>query len=168
MLRITATFLLSGCFLWAGCRAASRFNGRLAELVAPPRARSSGGAYATTDTYLSPLEIAEPSVRVLAAVSPLPKEDAVLFVAPNQDAETELVYRVVASLSWPHEVGALHCGEGVRPSLLFESRGGRKVRWLLLYRLAPGQALTVTAEVGPHLKLIPVPEAKEWTSYCSQ
>jgi len=162
-------FVLSGCFVWAGCRAASHFDQRLMTLVTPPLARSSGGSYATTDTYLRPLAIAEPSARALAALSPLPKEDAILFVAPDQDAETELVYRVLATLSWPHEVGALHChAEGGRPFLLFKPREEKTVRWLLLYRLAPPEKSPVAAEIGPHLKLVPITEVKEWTSYCSQ
>jgi hypothetical protein len=170
LLKITAAiFLLSGCFVWAGCRAASQFDQRLMKLVTPPLARSAGGSYATTDTYLRPLAIAEPSARVLAALSPLPKKDAILFVAPDQDAETELVYRVLATLSWPHEVGALHCAaSGGRPFLLFKPREEKTVRWLLLYQLAPSDKLPVAAEIGPHLKLVPITEVKEWTSYCSQ
>ena len=171
--------LVFACLAWAGCRASSEINQRLAMLAAPPLARSSGGSYATTDTYLRTLEIASPSLRVLAAVSPLPKDDAILFVAPAPDlapaldhAETELTYRAVASLSWPHEVGALHCGlggaNGGQPTLLFQPRAAKTVRWLLLYRLAPSKQSIVKAEIGSHLKLIPIEEGKEWISYCSR
>ncbi|MEO6725031.1 MAG: hypothetical protein ABIP14_06985 [Blastocatellia bacterium] len=173
MLKVTAAMLLVfACLAWAGCRASSGLNQRLAKLAAPPLARSSGGSYATTDTYLRTLEIASPSLRVLDAVSPLPKEDAILFVAPAQNAETELTYRAVASLSWPHEIGALHCGlggvNGGQPTLLFTPRAEKKIRWLLLYRLAPSKQSIVKAEIGPHLKLIPIEEGKEWISYCSR
>ncbi|MDQ3009580.1 MAG: hypothetical protein M3X11_02600 [Acidobacteriota bacterium] len=168
----TAMLLVSACLAWTGCRASSALNERLAKLGAPPLARSSGGSYATTDTYLRMLEIASPSSRVLAAIAPLTKEDAILFVAPSQDAETELTYRAVASLSWPHEVGALHCGvggaNGDQPALLFQPRAEKTVRWLLLYRLAPSKQSIVKAEIGPHLKLIPIEEGKEWISYCSR
>lgn len=176
----TATLLVFVCLVWAGCRISSGLNQRLAKLAAPPLARSAGGSYSTTDTYLRTLEIAAPSQRVLAAISALPKEDAILFIAPNQDAETELMYRAIASLSWPHEVGALHCHQGRsdganhdQPALLFAPRADKKTRWLLLYQLPPSQPSTVVAEIGPHLKLIRVEEpsrneAGTWTSYCSQ
>ncbi len=163
LLKITATILLlSGCLSGMGCRTSSELKGRLAELTAPRLARSAGGGYATTDTYLRALEIASPSLRVIAAVSPLPKEDAILFVAPNQNAETELTYRAIASLSWPHEVGALHCGLGGvnsgQPTLLFKPRAGQKVRWLLFYQLTPPAQSAIAAEIGPHLKLIAIEE----------
>ena len=173
MLKFTAaTLLVFACLAWAGCRMSSGLNQRLA--------RSAGGSYATTDTYLRTLEIASPSQRVLTAISTLPAEDAILFVAPNQDAETELTYRATASLIWPHEVGAFHCNGGDssganqgKPTLLFTPRAEKKIRWLLLYRLLPSKPSTVVAEIGPHLKLIQIEdtstnEAEAWTSYCSQ
>lgn len=173
LLKITAAILLlSGCLFVASCRASSELKERLARLAAPPLARSSGGSHATTDSYLRSLEVAAPSQRVLAAIAPLPKEDTMIFVAPTRDAETELTYRVIASLSWPREVGALHCDAG-GGQLLFKPRAGKKVRWLLFYRLAPPKQSGVAAEIGPHLKLIPIEEASrkeegEWTSYCSR
>ncbi len=173
LLKITITILLlSGCLLGAGCRASSRFTERLANLAAPPLARSAGGSYATTDSYLRSLEVAEPSRRVLAAIASLPENDAILFITPTQESETELAYRTIASLSWPHEVGALHCGlsgvDGGQPALLFQPRAAKQIRWLLFYRLAPPKQSTVKVEIGPHLKLTPIEEGKEWTSYCSQ
>jgi hypothetical protein len=168
LLKVSAAILLlSSCLFGASCRASSDLKERLAGLLAPPLARSSGGRYATTDSYLRSMEIAEPSAQVLATIAPLPTEDAMIFIAPTQEAETELAYRVIASLSWPREVGALHCSAN-NGQLLFKPRAEKKVRWLLLYRLAPPKQSTVTAEIGPHLKLIQIEEAKEWSSYCSQ
>jgi len=176
LLKITTMILLlSGCLLGAGCRTSSRFTERLAILAVPPLARSAGGSQATTDSYLRSLEVAEPSRQVLDAIAALPKNDAILFIAPTQEPETELAYRTIASLSWPHEVGALHCGlgslsgaNGGQPALLFQPRAAKPIRWLLFYRLAPPKQSTVKAEIGPHLKLTPIEEGKEWTSYCSR
>ncbi|MEK7829895.1 MAG: hypothetical protein AAB401_02355 [Acidobacteriota bacterium] len=168
LLKSTAAgLLLIGCAGLLGCSAISRFNNRMAKLAAPQQlARSAGGSYATTDVYLRGLEIPNPSEKVLAAVSQLPKDDAILFVAAGHDAETELVYRSIASLSWPREVGALHCGQN--PELLFQPRAGKQIRWLMFYRIVPPAGLTPPTEIGPHLKLIPIEEAKEWISYCRQ
>jgi hypothetical protein len=168
LLKFTAaSLLLFESFAGAGCNAASRLNQRLSKLAAPQTlARSSGGSYATTDSYLSLLEIPEPSTQVLAAVSQLPREDAIIFIAPSREPDIELVYRVIATLSWPREVGALHCSES--PMLLFKPRAEKNVRWLLLFRIKPSQSSTVTAEIGPHLKLVSAGENAEWTSYCSR
>lgn len=162
-----ASLLLIEGLAGTGCSTASRLHQRLSKLAAPQTlARSSGGSHATTDSYLSLLEIPEASRQVLAALSPLPKGDAVMFIAPSREPEIELAYRVIATLSWPHEVGALHCGES--PALLFKPRAEKKVRWLLLFRIKPSQSSTVTAEIGPHLKLVAAGEDSEWTSYCSR
>lgn len=136
-----------------------------------PLARSSGGQYATTDTYLRSLEIPNASERVLAAVAHLPENDAMMFIAPSRTPEIELTYRVIASLSWPREVGALHCRLGdatvPKPELLFQPRKEKQVRWLFFYRISPPAGAKSVTEIGPHLKLVPIEEAKEWTSYYS-
>lgn len=168
LLKISAAvWLLLESFAGTGCNAASRITQRLSKLAAPQTlARSSGGGNATTDSYLSLLEIPEASKQVLAAVSQLPKEDAIIFIAPSREPEIELAYRVIATLSWPREVGALHCSES--PTLLFKPRAEKKVRWLLLFRVKPLPSSTVTAEIGPHLKLVAAGEDAEWISYCSR
>lgn len=167
---LAAGLLLIGCAGLFGCSALSRLNNRMVRLAAPQQlARSAGGSYATTDAYLRSLEIPNPSEKVLAAISQLPKDDAILFVAASREPETELVYRVIASLSWPREVGALHCGlSGEQPELLFQPRAGKKIRWLMFYRTAPPAGLNAPTEIGQHLKLIPIEETREWTFYCSQ
>jgi hypothetical protein len=162
-----ASWLLIESFAATGCSTASRLHQRLSKLAAPQTlARSSGGSNATTDSYLSLLETPEPSKHVLAAVSQLPKEDAIIFIAPGRDPEIELAYRVMATLSWPREVGALHCSES--HALLFKPRPEKKVRWLLLFRIKPSPRSTVKAEIGPHLKLVAAGEDSEWTTYCSR
>lgn len=165
-----ASLLLIGCIGLPGCSTISSINNRMTRLVAPQQlARSAGGNYATTDAYLHRLEIPNPSEKILAAISQLPKDDAVLFVAPPRQPEIELVYRSVASLSWPHEIGALHCGQ--YPELLFQPRAGKQIRWLMFYQTTPPadlERLKPPTEIGQHLKLIQIEEAKEWTSYCSQ
>lgn len=168
LLKFTAaSLLLLESFAGTGCNLSSRLNQRLSKLAAPQTlARSSGGSDATTDSYLSLLDIPEPSKQILAAVSPLPKEDAIIFIAPSREPELELAYRSIASLSWPHQVGALHCSES--PELLFKPRAEKKVRWLLLFRIKPSQTSTVKAEIGPHLQLVAAIEDTEWTSYCSR
>lgn len=167
---IVASLWLLAYLAGSGCHTLSRPNQRLSAFAASqPLARSAGGRYATTDSYLSLLEIREPSTQILAAVSPLPKDDAILFIAPHRTPEIELAYRVIASLSWPHEIGALHCGaNGESTTLLFKPQAGKAVRWLLLFRLNPPDSSLVAAEIGPQLKLIPIKEETEWTSYCSQ
>lgn len=166
---VVSLWLLS-CLANGGCHSLSRFNQRLSTLAASqPLARSASGRYATTDSYLSLLKIREPSKQILAAVSQLPKDDAIFFIAPNRTPEIELAYRVIASLSWPHEVGALHCGvNGESTTLLFKPRAEKTVRWLFLFRINPPNPSLVVAEIGPHLKLIPIKEETEWTTYCSR
>ena len=171
LLKLLAVCLLSvGCAGLLGCSTISSFNNRMARLVAPQQlARSAGGIYATTDAYLRQLEIPAPSEKILAAISQLPKDDAILFVAPPRQPEIELVYRAVASLSWPLEIGALHCGK--YPELLFQPRAGKQIRWLMFYQTALPTDLErfePPTEIRKHLKLLPIEEAKEWTAYCSQ
>lgn len=151
----------------------SLFGSRLAKLVAPNQlARSAGGNFATTDSYLSALEMPKPSEQVLAAVRQLPEDDAMIFIGPDSEPQTELVYRTIAYLSWPRQIGALHCGaKGEPPMLLFKPREDKQIRWLILYRRqVPADVPTLpgSIELGAHLKLIPVQETKEWTFYCSQ
>lgn len=160
-------------FLFSGCESLGRINQRLTQIVAKqPLARSAGGQYATTNTYLRSLEISNPSERVLAALAQLPEHDAMMFIAPPRNPEIELTYRVIASLSWPREVGALHCSLGdaiVRqPELLFQPRPEKRIRWLLFYRINPPVGLKPAMEIGPHLKLVPLEEMKEWIFYCRQ
>ncbi|MGH9802941.1 MAG: hypothetical protein ACRD82_21445 [Blastocatellia bacterium] len=158
--------LLFACLSLLGCSSLSRLNSRMTRLAAPNSlSRSAGGKYATTDAYLRALEIPNASETIITAMSQVPNEDAIQFITANREPETELIYRSIASLSWPHEVGELHCG-GQSPELLFQPRAGKKIRWLLFYQIAPPAGLKPETEIGAHLKLIPVEEAKEWTSYC--
>lgn len=172
-LKVAAVGVLAACCcLFSACESLSKANQRLTDVAAKqPLARSAGGQYATTDTYLRSLEIPKPSERVLSAVAQLPENDAMMFVAPSRTSEIELTYRVIASLSWPREVGALHCRLGdannLQPELLFQPRKEKQIRWLFFYRTSPPAASKSVTEIGPHLKLVPVEEAKEWTSYCS-
>lgn len=171
--KVTAIVLLViGCCFLSSCESLSKANQHLTRLIAQkPLARSAGGQYATTDTYLRSLEIPKPSARLLAVVAQLPENDAMMFIAPSRTPEIELTYRVIASLSWPREVGALHCHPGDAkkhpPELLFQPRREKQIRWLLFYRISPPAGLKSVTEIGPHLKLIPLEEAKEWISYCS-
>lgn len=165
--------LLTGCVVALVYGGLSLFKSRLTKLVAPNQfARSAGGPYATTDSYLSALELPNPSGQVLAAVSQLQSDNAMIFVGPDSEPETELVYRTIAYLSWPRQVGALHCGaKDEQPTLLFKSREDKPIRWLIFYRRQAPAALSVlpgSMELGAHLKLTPAQERKEWTSYCSQ
>jgi len=151
----------------------SLFNSRLAKLVAPNHlARSASGDYATTDSYLSTLELPNASKQVQFAVSFVPQDAAIIFVAPDSSPETELTYRTIAYLSWPHQVGALHCrANGESPTLLFKPREDKLIRGLMFYRQPVPAGLSAASsplEFGPHLKLVPIQELKEWTFYCSQ
>lgn len=156
-----------------GCTSLSRLENRMAKLVAPNQlARSSGDNYATTDSYLSALELPHASKQVQLSVSNVPADEAMVFIAPDSTPETELVYRTISYLSWPRQVGVLHCAQnGAAPALLFKPREDKPVRWLLFYRhQVPAElsALPGIKEIGVHLKLVPARELKEWTFYCSQ
>lgn len=170
---LAAGLLLTGSIALSGCSSLSRFNNRMTGLVAPNQlARSSGGNFAATDSYLSALEVPKPSEQVLAVVRQLPKDDAMIFIGPDSEPQTELVYRTIAYLSWPRQIGALHCGaKGESPTLLFKPHEDKHIRWLIFYRRqVPAEVpiLPGSIELGGHLKLIPVPETKEWNFYCSQ
>ncbi len=161
-----ACLLLLESFAATGCRNVARVRRHLTALAAPQvPARSAGGDFATTDSYLFRLELLEPSKQVLAFLSNLPKKDAIMFIAPDRQPETELLYRTIASLGWPREMGALHCKEPSTP--LFKPRPEKPIRWLLLYRIKPLPSSTVLAQLGEHLKLVSVKEDSEWISYCS-
>ncbi|MBS1787366.1 MAG: hypothetical protein JST85_06580 [Acidobacteria bacterium] len=145
----------------------------MTRLIAPNQfARSSGGAYATTDSYLSALEIPNTSQQMLSTLSSVPKDDAIIFVASDSTPETELVYRTVAYLGWPRQIGALHCGAKNEPhALLFKPREDKPIRWLIFYRRqipAGLSQLSRSIELGVHLKLISAQTTKEWNFYCSQ
>ncbi len=164
--------LIFGGVLFSSCESIFKVNQQLTNVVAKqPLARSAGGPYATTDTYLRSLEIPNPSERVLEAVAQLPENDAMMFIAPGRTPEIELTYRVIASLSWPREVGALHCRLGdattSKPELLFQPRQEKQIRWLFFYRISPPAGSKSVTEIGPHLKLVPIEEPKELSSYCS-
>jgi len=163
---LAAVFLVASVAILPGCGA----NNRLIKLAAPqPLARSAGGSYATTDVYLSGLEIPNPSERTGAVISQLPKDDAIMFIAQEQTPEIELTYRSIAYLSWPRQIGSLYCGAKTEtPVLLFKPEAEKKVRWLIFYRIQTPAALTVANEIGSHLKLIHIEEAKQWTYYCSR
>ena len=164
--------VITCCCFFSSCESLFKVNQQLTNVFArQPMARSAGGPYATTDTYLRSLQIPNPSERVLAAVAQVPENDAMMFIAPSRTPEIELTYRVIASLSWPREVGALHCRLGdattSKPELLFQPRKEKQIRWLFFYRTSPPAGSKSVTEIGPHLKLVPIEEAKEWTSYCS-
>lgn len=131
--------------------------------------KAAGGAYDTTDRYLSPLEIPNPSEAALKAMADVPPEDAMVFVTSNGDEHSELVYRTLAYLGWPRPIGEARCGEaGKPPQLLFQPRDGQRIKWLFFYRVKPPAELAQTSRtIGPHLILTMV-ELKEWKSYCSQ
>lgn len=160
MLWMAIGILLSGCSA----------SDRLSKIFAPqPLARSAGGSYATTDSYLSTLEIPNPSETVLATLSKLPEEDAMVFIAKGREPQTELTYRTIAYLGWPRQIAALHCGStGESPTLLFKPQDGKKIRWMIFYRIEPPADSSSQVFIGDNLKLIPIEEVKEWTSYCSQ
>ena len=163
----TVGLLLIGSLFFSSCQPLSNANQRLANLAAgQPLARSAGGRFATSDTYLRSLEIETPSERVLAVMAKLPETDAILFASASRTPEIELTYRVIVSLGWPREVGALHCGSS--PELLFQPRREKPIRWLLFYRIAPPAELKPVAEIGQHLKLVAAEEGKEPAAYCPQ
>lgn len=171
--RFAAGFFLVCCIALGGCSSLSDSETRLAKLVAPNQlARSSGGIYATTDSYLAALGFPNASEQVQLAVSLVPQDAAILFVASDSSPETELAYRSIAYLSWPRQIGALHCGvNGKAPTLLFQPREDQPIRWMMFYRRPVPAGLAASTEVkelGLHLKLVRVQEGKEWTFYCSQ
>ena len=164
--------LIFGSVLFSSCESLFKVNQKLTNVVArQPMARSAGGPYATSDTYLRSLEIPNPSERVLTAMAQVPENDAMMFIAPSRTPEIELTYRVIASLSWPREVGALHCRLGdattIKSELLFQPRQEKQIRWLFFYRTSPPAGSKSVTEIGPHLKLVPIEEPKELSSYCS-
>lgn len=136
-------------------------------LAAKPLARSQGGVNATTDRYLLSLDLAEPSETIRQEIASLPREDGLLVITPDEQTSTDLIYRTIAYLSWPREVGAYVCGQP--PLVMFAPRTETRVRWLLLYQLKPTPAQTAQARtIGPHLTLLPLTESNQWTTYCSQ
>lgn len=131
--------------------------------------KAAGGVYDTTDRYLAPLEIPNPSEAALKAMASVPPEDAIVFVTSNDDEHSELVYRTVAYLGWPRPIGEARCGEaGESPQLLFQPRDGQPIKWFFFYRVRPPLELAQTSQmIGPHL-ILATAELKEWKSYCSQ
>ncbi|MGH9765814.1 MAG: hypothetical protein ACREAB_00135 [Blastocatellia bacterium] len=152
--------------LWAAALI-SRFENVVSRSL---MAKAAGGVYGTTDRYLSSLQIPNPSEAALKAMADVPPEDAMVFITPNADERSELVYRTVAYLGWPRPIGEARCGNaGEAPKLLFHPRSGRPIKWLFFYRVNPPAELKQTSRmIGPHLVLAPSPELKEWKSYCSQ
>jgi hypothetical protein len=128
-----------------------------------------GGMNATTDTYLSDLQIPNPSKAVQEAVSRIPVEDAIVFVGIRGETNI-LVYYCISYLSWPREVGLLECDR--RNNALFslhQPRDEKKVRWLMYDKVAPAPAHKHSAiAIGPSLSLVPLTEMREWKYYCSQ
>ncbi len=131
-------------------------------------ARSAGGPYATTDTYLAGLQIPSPSQSVLAGLAHLAPDEAILFISPGNDPFDQLTYRVIAYLSWPRQVGALDCrGPGQSPVMVFQAQAGRRIA-LLYYRMSPPARIAKDSKaIGPNLTLVAVSEKAEWTSYCA-
>jgi len=135
-----------------------------------PMSKAAGGAYNTTDRYLSSLQIPNPSEATLKVMADVPPEDAMVFITSSADEGSELVYRTVAYLGWPRPIGEARCGgAGEAPELFFHPRAERPVKWLFFYRIKPPPELMQTSRtIGPYLVLAPSPELKEWKSYCSQ
>jgi len=129
-------------------------------------AASAGGRYATTDTYLSVLQIPHPSEAVLAALTDVPANEAILFVGPSQEPSFGLTYQVISYLSWPRPAGAVECGQSGQPPVwVSRPREGTKIGALLFYRLnPPAQIKESRKTIGPHLTLVPVSEQSEWIS----
>ncbi len=164
---IAAFFIVLIAALWPG----KSPLGQLENIVSSqPASKSAGGVHATTDRYLAPLQITNPSEAILKEMAGVPPEDAMVFITANADEESELVYRTVAYLGWPRPIGEARCGEAPEsPELLFQPRSGRPIKWLLFYRLrAPANLPQTSRMIGPRLALAPSPELKEWKSYCSQ
>jgi len=145
----------------------NRFDNVLARSL---RLKAPGGAYDTTDHFLKPLRIQNPSEMISKAMAEIATGDAVLFITVGDDEESELIYRTVSYLGWPRRIGELRCGGTRGPTeSQFLPAAGEPVKWLIFYRIDPPPELTQAAKkIGPRLTLSPAPEMKEWKLYCSR
>jgi hypothetical protein len=172
----TAIRIISACCViaslvlwWAGAgRLKTIFHRFEAAYAERPLASTYGGAYATTDHYLSELQVAHPSEAVLRAMGEVPSDDAMIFITLDSDERAELIYRSIAYLGWPRQIGETRCGAN-GAALLFHPPARKPIKWLIFYRLAPPVDLMQPAQrIGPHLTLVPVTELREWKWYCSR
>ena len=169
---LTACLIIAAAFsLWPGgtlwLSLTNRFDNVLARSL---RLKAPGGSYDTTDHFLKPLQIQNPSEMISKAISDIPTEGAVLFITVGDDEESELIYRTVSYLGWPRRIGEVRCGGTRGPTEApFLPAAGEPVKWLIFYRIDPPPELTqASKKIGPRLTLSPAPEMKEWKLYCSR
>jgi len=162
----------SGLYFGAWCLFLMAFvglglKGGVGELQKQPI--SIGGPYATSDSWLTALQIPQPSKSIQDALAELPQESAILFVGPGHESTYILTYYTISSLAWPRKMWALGCGEAGQPAtLVILPQKPLKIHGLMYYLSKPPVWLPDGMAIGPRLTLVPVLEAVTWTLYCSE
>jgi hypothetical protein len=134
---------------------------------------ASPGPHATSNTFLTALEIPPSTTAALAAqLRDRPSNEAVLVLRAAAEPQGELPFYTLSYLLWPRMVGEALCSAdgGLTPATPVKEE--TPITWLLLYRRTPSAALQQAAQsiqpIGPHLTLIHLKEPGTWQSSCSQ
>jgi hypothetical protein len=139
------------------------------EKVAPDVfARTGGGAYASSDRFLSDARIGNPSETLRAAMADLSPAETILFVGTLNDPAFTQDFLTVSYLSWPRQIAVIGCDESGRPPrVFFRPRDGVKIKRAMFFGQRPPEAMAKAAQaLGPNIRLIAVSENTDWTSYC--
>ena len=131
--------------------------------------RTASGKYASSDRFLTALELKQPSATLVALMAELAPDETALFVGPTNDPAFAQLFFTFSYLSWPHQIAVMGCGAGGAPQIFFQPRAGGKVARAFFYLQSPPSRLAAGSRaLSPKLKLIQVAKGEEWTSYCLQ
>jgi len=132
-------------------------------------ARAGGGAYASSDRFLSDARIGKPSETLRAAMADLSPDETILFVGALNDPAFVRDFLTVSYLSWPRQIAVIGCDKSGRPPhVLYRPRDGVKIKRAMFFVQRPPEAMAKAAQaIGPNIRLIEASENTDWTSYCS-
>lgn len=147
-------------FAWIGW---ARLH-RLARTFPP----TTPGRYATTDRYLAPLGMAQPSDALRQALMIVPPPDGPLLVVGPSHPMFSIVYDSLSYLGWPRPVWSLVCDEPQTPTpqTQLPPDGTRLAGVLFAYQPPPADLAQAGISLGPFLTLVWAPTERSWRSYC--
>ncbi len=171
------SILVSGflfAFLGLGFQALKALQLHRMIMDEPGGLREALASEASTDGYIRELlkqdvspapTLSQPAAAIRAALTELPADGAVLFVAPRKLPRYEVMFLTVKTLTLPRSIYLVWCDD---PKQIENAQNAAKERLAgVMYYLVPPSAGSARTII-PQLAIAPVSEPAPWTSYCSQ
>ena len=127
---------------------------------------------ATSDAYfrallahegISESLVERPAAKLRAILSTLEGKGPLIFIAPRNLPDYDVMYQLVRTISLPRPVISANCDTPQQRQL-----SEQQISAYVLYRLEPPKSALGVQSFAPELSIVPATEASSWTTFCSR